>query len=244
MHIVTPTEIAADQVAWEGALEPLGETFGPGLPPSYGLLEGAPRRPRVTLGKPVCWSAEDAMESETGKPWSPPAGDHRYTLLRLACTLHPPGEPRSHYSKATLGAYLRPRSAGAGAVVAHDLYPRRLTAEEKGTFKIGLGPDLKFAGVLDISLLEVGAEIEFPQVFPVVQGYGLGESHAYWQFAHHSGHPLLGCQSVYAVLDAPGEAGGVRLTVELVATLETRFGPLRLGLPEEACVSLSRTIGA
>jgi hypothetical protein len=243
MRIITPTEIDADQVAWEGALEPLDESLGPD-PLARGLLKGAPRRPHVTLGEPAWWSAEEAMESETGKPWAPPASDRLYTLVRLVCTLHPPEDQRSRYSEAELSAYLRPRSAGAGTVVAHDLYPQRLTVEQKGTFKIGLKPDLKFAGVLDISPLHVGAEIEFPQVFPVVQGYGLGESRPYWQFVHHSGHPLLGCQSVYAVVDAPGEAGGVRLTVELVATLETHFGPIRMGLPEEARVSVSRTIGA
>jgi hypothetical protein len=184
------------------------------------------------------------MESETGKPWAPPARDRLYTLVRLVCTLHPPEDQRSRYGEAELSAYLRPRSAGTGAVVAHDLYPQRLTVEQKGTFKVGLGPDLKFASAVGLSFLDVGAEIEFPQVFPVVQGYGLGESRPYWRFAHHAGHPLLGCQSVYAVLDTPGEAGGVRLTVELVATVETRFGPVRMGLPEEARASVSRTIDA
>lgn len=229
MQIITPTEI--EQVAWDGYLEPLGESFKSAM------------RPRVTLGEPAWWPAEAAMESETGKKWTPPASDRRYTLLRLACTLHPPDDARARYSEATLTAFVRPRSAGSGAVVAHDLYPRRLTAEEKGTFKIGLGPELTFAKVLDVSLLEVGAEIEYPQVFPVVQGYGLGESRPYWRFAHHSGHPLEGCQSVYAVLDAPRGADGVRLSVELIATLETRWGPIRLGLPQEAGANVSRTIG-
>lgn len=73
----------------------------------------------------------------------------------------------------------------------------------------------------------------------------MGESHPSWQFAHHAAHPLLGCQSVYAVLDAPGDAGGVRLSVELIATLETRFGGIiRVGLPEEARAHVSRVIPA
>ena len=38
---------------------------------------------------------------------------------------------------------------------------------------------------------------------------------------------------VYVVVAQPG-AGAVRGSVELVVTVETRFGPLRLGLPEEA----------
>jgi len=45
------------------------------------------------------------------------------------------------------------------------------------------------------------------------------------------------------VLDAPQDAGGVRLSVELVATLETRWGPITVGLPQEAQTHLSRTIG-
>jgi hypothetical protein len=229
MRIVTPTEI--ERVAWEGHLEPLAETF-----------KDAPPLPRVTLGEPAWWPAEQAMEGETGKKWTPPPGDRRYTLLRLACSLHPPGDSRARYTEATLTAYLRPRH-GAGTVVAHDLYPRRLTAETQGKVTVGLGPDLKFAQLFEASLFEVGAEIEIHKVFPVVQGYGLGESRPYWQFAHHGANPLLGCQSVYAVLDAPADASGVRLSVELVATLETRYGPIHLGLPEEARARVGQVVG-
>jgi hypothetical protein len=230
MRIITPTEI--EHVAWEGYLEPLRERY----------LARAPS-PGVTLGEPAWWPAEQAMEGETGQKWTPPAGDRRYTLLRLACTLHPPVEARTFHKEATLTAYLRPRHSGvAGTVVAHDLYPQRLTADDKGKFTIGLGPDLKFTPAFEASLFEVGAEIEVHKVFPVIQGYGLGESHPYWQFAHHEARPLLGCQSVYAVLDAPQEAGGVRLSLELVATLETRWGPITVGLPQEAQAHLSRTI--
>jgi hypothetical protein len=182
------------------------------------------------------------METETGKKWAPPASGRRYLLLRLACTLHPPTKGRSRYAEAVLATYLRPVK-GAGQVVAHDLYPQRLTAETQGTFVVGLGPDLKFANLAKVTLLQVGAEIEYRRAFPVIQGYGLGESRVYWRFAHHATHPLLGSQSVYVVLDTPGDAGGVRLSVELVATLETRVGPIRLGLPREARDHTSRTIG-
>jgi hypothetical protein len=228
MKIITPTEI--QDVAWEGRLQPLGGTF----------ME-AERPPRVTIGEPKWWPAEQAMAGETGKTWTPPADGRRYTLLRLACTLHPPEERRTRYSEATLTAYLRPRQ-GAGTVVAHDLHPQRLLAEEKGSLKVGLGPDLKFANALEVSLLEVGAEIEYQQAYPIVQCFGLGEPRPYWRFSRHSSNPLLGSLFVYAVLDAPGDAGGVRLGVELVATIETRFGPIRVGMPEEERASVSRTI--
>lgn len=228
MRIVTPRDI--EEVAWEGYLEPSGEVYRKGV-----------TLPRVTLGEPAWWPAEEALQAETGTAWQPPAGDRRYALLRLACTLHPPREAGDHYTAATLSAYLRPAGGAAGAVVAHDLYPRRLTAERIGTFSVTLGPDLQFGSAVKFGLGEVGAEIEYRQAFPVIQGYGLGESAPYWQFARHAAHPLLGCQSVLAVLAAPGDAGGVRLSVELVVTLETRYGPFRLGLPEEARAHLGRT---
>ena len=229
MRIITPTEI--DQVAWEGYLEPLGQA-----PKRVGDL------PRVTLGQPAWWPAEQALESQTGRKWSQPADGRRYTLVRLACTLHPPVEAYSHYSEATLTLYLRPRTGGA-PVIAHDLYPQRLAAEGKRKFTLGLGPELKFAEVFEAKLAEVGAEIEYQQVFPVIQGYGLGESRLAWSFAHHPAHPLLGSQSVYLVAAAPPTANGIRLSLELIATLETRFGPLRLGPPQEAQAHLSWLIG-
>jgi hypothetical protein len=228
MRIVTPAEL--EQVAWEGELEPLAETFkGPG------------GKARVAIGEPVWWPASRAMESQTGKKWSPPAGDRRYTLVRLACTLYPASEPRTHFAQATLTAFLRP-GHGSQPVLAHDLYPQRLTAESKGKFTVGLKPELKFAQAIDAKLIELGAEIEYVQAFPVIQGYGLGESRPYWQFARHAANPLLGCQSVYVVLSAPQDAGGVRVSVELIAKLETRWGPVHLALPEDAKANLSRAV--
>lgn len=229
MRIITPPTI--ERVAWEGPLEPLAASFRDSIAP-----------PIVTIGEPAWWPAEQAMESETGKKWAPPAGDQRYTLVRLACTLHPPAASRSRYTEATLTADLRPRQ-GERLIVAHDLYPRRLTAETKGSYTVKLGPDLKFADAFEAKLLEVGAEIEYLKVFPVVQSYGLGERRPYWRFEHHSASPLAGCQSVYLVVAAARDAGDIRLGVELVARLETRFGPIRLGLPEEAQAQISRTIG-
>ena len=229
MRINTPEGI--EQAAWEGALESLGETY-----------RGAgPAGPRVTMGEPVWWPAEQALESETGKKWTPPAGGQRYTLVRLSCTLHPPAETRTRYTDVILTAYLRPHTA-VGAAVAHDLYPLRLTAETKSKFTVGLGPELKFSPAVDVKLGEIGAEIEFRRVFPVIQAFGLGESRPYWQFKHDATAPLLGSQSVYMVVAAPEQAGGVRFSVELVATVETRYGPIRVGLPEEARTHLSKLI--
>lgn len=225
MRLVTPDEI--EHVAWDGYLEAAAVTF-----------KGGGTGPRVTLGQPAWWPAEQALENQTGQKWSPPPGDRRFTLIRLACTLHPPTESHSRYSEATLMVYLRPRSGGQ-PVTAFDLFPQRRSAESKRKFSLGLGPDLKFAETFEASLFEVGAEIEYLQAFPVIQGYGLGESQPYWTFAHHAAAPLLGTQSVYLVAAAPAAAGGLRLSLDLSATLETCFGPLRLGPPQSAQTRLS-----
>jgi hypothetical protein len=93
MKIITPTEI--ENVAWEGTLAPLGEWSKVDKPDV-----------RVTIGEPVWWTAEQALEGEINKKWTPPADNRQYLLLRLACTLHPPASQRTRYTEATFGAYL------------------------------------------------------------------------------------------------------------------------------------------
>jgi hypothetical protein len=230
MKITSPTEIT--DVAWEGTLEPLGQVFG-----ATDVL------PRVTLGKPIYWTADQAIEGQTGKKWTPPAAGRVYTLVELTCTLHPLTARGARYTGATLRTYLRPRQ-GTGRVSAYNLYPMRLTEESKTTFSVGLGPDLSFGETIKLGVLDLGAEIEYRKVFPVIQGYGQGQSDPYWTFAHHAAQPLQGCQSVYLVTATPPDAGGVRLSMELIAEVQTKFGPLRVGLPEEARANASATIGA
>ena len=230
MRIITPTAI--EQTAWEGTLEPLAVSFG---------SPTAQPRVNVTLGEPAVWSAEQALAGETGKQWSPPADGKRYALVRLACTLHPLADPQARFSEARLMATLSVEG-GAALIVAHDLYPLRVGADAKGTYTLKLGPELKFADAIDAKLGEVGAEIEYHKVLPVIQGIGLGERQPYWQLAHHAANPLLGSQSVYLVVAAPPNAGRVSVTIALMATIETRFGPFRVGLPDSAQADLVRRI--
>jgi hypothetical protein len=227
MQIVTPNEI--EHVAWEGSLDTMGAVY-----------KGLEALPRVTIGEPATWPAEQAVEIQTGHKWTPPAADRHYTLLRLDCTLHKPADAHARFAEAMLTVDLRPRD-GAGSVLAHDLYPQRVAATDTRKLTLKLGPTLKF-GPVNVNLAEAQTEIQHHNTFPVIQAYGLGESRPYWAFAHHSTNPLLGCQSVYVVLSAPKDAGAVRLQVELVATLETRYGPLRLGLPKSASAQVSREI--
>ena len=92
---------------------------------------------------------------------------------------------------------------------AYSLFPDRLTAENKGEFSVSLGPELKFADKAEIKLGGIGAKIEFKKVFPVIQGYGAGETAPYWIFKSHLSHPLDGTQFVYAVLVDRAGADGI-----------------------------------
>ena len=108
MRIAAGTEI--ERVAWEGALEPLGETYRAAL------------SARVTLGEPVWWSAAEALKSQTGKEWAPPAGGRVYTLVQLTCSLHEPTAARTRYRRATLAATLSPQY-GSGRVFGSKIAP-------------------------------------------------------------------------------------------------------------------------
>ncbi len=217
--------------AWEGPLEPLGESFR--------SSETVPIR--ISIGQPSHWPAAEAVAAKLGQSWQPPAGGQLFTLLSLPFTLHPTGDRWTHYREVRLHTYLRPRRSGA-AVIAHDLFPRRVTADSKRTTRFGLGPDLKFGEKFEVSLLEFGLESETTLAFPVIQAFGEGESAPYWQFSDHGSQPLVGSQRVYLVAAAPPAAAGLRLAVELIATVETRFGPLRLTTPSTAKEALTFSV--
>lgn len=209
-------------LAWDGRLEPLGET-----------LSSTSTPPRISLGKPVVWDVASAVKSELGRDWAPPNGTLAYVLVGLACTLHPLADDNSRYTEAKLEAYLRPRY-GSGTAVAHDLFPMQQTVQDKGKFSVGLTPEFKFVKAIDVKLLEVGVEKEHTAVFPVIQAYGLREPNAYWHFQRHDQFPLQGSQKLYLVAAGPPDAPLV-LRLNLTATVEhRRWGLVRYGSPQSA----------
>lgn len=228
MHFVTPSAI--EHVAWQGEL----------VAPAVTLSGKGPRSIVVTIGQPEVWPAAEALETVVGQKWTPPLGDADFWLLRLACTLRePPGRPT--LTEAQQRLHLRPRNRRADRRTAYafSLFPDRLSVEDKGEVSAQLGPELKFASGAGVSVGEIGATLQLRQVFPVIQSYGAGEPEAGWLFRAHEAYPLDGSQFAYAVLAARAGAGGIRASVELVATVQTQIGPLRLGLPEEAHAHLS-----
>jgi hypothetical protein len=224
MFITTPAEIQS--VAWEG------ELFAPSV--SFG--GGPSKHPFVTIGQTEIWPVDKALENETSKKWTQPLGDAKYWLVRLACTLREP--PHGVViTEATQTLYLRPQpnSAGEKNAYAQNLFPQRLGVEDKTTFNFALGPELGFADGSSIKAGELGATIEYRKVFPVIQAYGLGESTPSWIFKPHAANPLIGCQSVYAVLVARAPATGLRAHVEVTVTTQSAlFGRMKYGTPTEA----------
>lgn len=223
MHFTTPTKIQS--IAWEGELLPSG------------VVKAAlgRQKPVVTIGRAEVWPVEQALEGETGKKWIAPLGNAKFWLARLACTLREP-PAGMEISAATQTLYLRPqpRSAGDGCAYAHNLFPQRLGVEDKSNFTLTLGPELGFADGASVKLGELGATIEYRKVFPVIQAYGMGEAAPAWEFKPHAAYPLLGSQCVYAVLAARAPAAGLRVHVELTVTMQSAFGPLKYGTPQEA----------
>jgi hypothetical protein len=213
--------------AWEGYLEPLGET-----------MRGSGPLPRVSLGEPVTWNAAAALQSELGQTWTPPDPTLAYTLIRLSCTLHPTDERNGRYTEVRLEAPLRIRN-GAGRAVAHDLFPMQQTVQDTGKIAVGLNPELKFAKAIDVKLLEVGVEKNYAATFPVVQAYGLGEADPYWLFQSHDQFPLQGSQKVYLLAAAPPTVR-LRLFLRLIATVKPpRWDIVRYGLSETAVARLT-----
>jgi len=232
MQITTPTEITS--VAWEGAL----------VAPAVSYAAKSPTRLTATIGRPEIWAVAGALENEVGQKWTPPLGDADYWLIRLACTLRDPSG-RQTITEAQQQLSLRPRNSQAGenAAYAYSLYPDRLSVEDKGETSASLGPELKFADGSGFSVAQLGTKIEHRQVFPVVQSYGAGEANPYWIFKPHDAHPLEGSQFVYAVAVARAGAGGIRASLELVVTVETKLGGIiKYGTPQEARAHINFTI--
>ncbi len=227
MPIITPDTIT--DVAWEGALTPRGETL-------MGSSDAV-----ASIGKPVHWDM-NALEKMTDKKWAQPSDGHVYTLVRLACTLHPPSGKFERYRQAKFSVYLRPYKGDTEAL-AYDLMPQQKNVEDSRTYNAVLSPEFNFMGG-SLKAGEIGVEIEHKNAFAIIKAFGIGEPSPYWQFSYHDQAPLEGAQSVYLVVSTPQQSMGIRLGLALEVMVETHFGPLPnpLQTPRAAHTSLSHAI--
>jgi hypothetical protein len=206
------------EAAWTGALETSAVSFS----------KGAGTLPQVSLGQPVWWTDPRKL----GADWVPPAGGQRYIMARFSYTLSP-GEPQRFESVDLTLSFTAPGSAQRP--IAYDLIPGLTTEDQTGKGKFTLDPKLKFANVVEFSGVQAGVEIDLKRAHVVSSIYGLGESDARWEFKARPGHPLVGSQTVFVVLEVPAGAQTTRARVHLSAQVEVPlWGKVRGQLPEEA----------
>jgi hypothetical protein len=209
------------ETAWEGNL----------VPPSGVFAARGKAMPRVSIGKPEWWDGQKIF----GDAWKAPEGSCSYGLARFAFSLRPEG--RQEVRKAELMVDFQPEDGGARPV-AFDLTPRAETEERTGMFTLGISPDFKFSSV-DVTLAKAEATINLRRVFPVITADGIGESTARWVFVSRPAHPLVGSQTVYAIVQLPPGEEAAKVSLFLNAEVATGFGPIKGLLPKDEACDLS-----
>ena len=189
---------------------------------------------RASIGKPFQWADGQLL----GEKWQAPLGGYRYFLLRLAFTLRS-GE-RGKLSSADFCLRLHSQTDLNGIVF--DAYPKELLEEQSRSVTLEIGPNFKL-GSGEASLGKIGTTIDFGVAVPVIHSEGLQESDFCWHYQVHRKHPLGGSRQMYAVVSLPPNMPSSLATLELFATQETRFGPIRLSPPETASANLRWVIG-
>jgi hypothetical protein len=235
MHITVPDGFG--QIAWEGEVA---------TPVDSSVFRDIrdPQAPVLTVGRPEVWNVEDVMPQHTGQVWIPPLGDGHFWLVRVAITLQEP-EGRSRISGAKLSLFIQsdPTVEHAEAY-AFTLIPERVGADTKREWTAVLEPSLKAAEVADVKAGRVGVTMDFSQVYPVIQAFGVGTPYCGWTFQPHPKAPIAGSQFLYVVIAARPAAQRVRISLGFVAEIETKIGLIQLQPPQTSQGYLQFTIPA
>lgn len=229
MRIYTPPDIK--DVAWEGVLIP-----------ATGAVDDCAAVPRVTLAEPAWWSAETLMAHLGTQAWSPPNREWRYVLVRLGFSLQPLRSEGAFVRQAALTATLTPYHAVPEAALVRDLYPHRLTDRGARKYDLHLDKWLRFQNTTPEAPAEAAVGIEYIKTYPVIQGYGAGKCSPYWRFTYDTGRPLVGCQTVYMLVEAPEKTGGVRIDLQLMTEVQTAKTRFSVSLPGQARAQIRRAI--
>lgn len=146
----------------------------------------------ITLGMARVYRVKP--ETERVLPPGVPLLD-RY-LVVLPFTLHPaPGERK--YSNVLFIVNLSNQK-----VTASDLMPRDVFTEEDVKKAYTIGGSVEYQGVG--GTLELGKEITFTRLRPVITAFSEGESDFYWKFASQSDQEVYpGSKRVAAILEVP-----------------------------------------
>jgi hypothetical protein len=214
------------QEAWRGELEPPGGVFA---------TRGG-ELPQVTIGRPNWWPGEAIL----GQNWQAPAGGHRYGLARVSFSLKHPSPKGIKSADFTIQLL----TTGSGEnPVAFDLFPRELKETRKDSMKLSVSPSLKFSEV-EGSLGGLETTLDMTNAAPVITAFGIGEAAVRWNFQSQAAHPLTGSRIVYAIIEVPPSAPGVRVSLRLTARAKRSLGDLVTGATPQADEALTFVLGS
>jgi hypothetical protein len=113
----------------------------------------------------------------------------------------------------------------------YDLFPRDLYEGESRVVSVELGPELK-VGEVSGSLGKISTDLRIGQIEPVIVGwFGAGEREPRWELRPRE-KTLIGIRNVWLWIEVPRECQRARLAVRVSGDVQTRFGPIPVGLKE------------
>ncbi len=181
----------------------------------------------LSIAKPTWWSDQMLM----GQGWTPPSSGRRYGLARFAFSLR--AAERQSVRYVDMVVYLHAKGEGLRPVIC-DMIPKAAKEGQAGIMTVGISPDFKFTAPETAT-----ATLSLPQSIYTVTADGIGENAAHWAFAVRSATPLAGSQIVYALVELMPGVEAARASLQLVAEIETPFGPVRGLLPSSQRLALT-----
>ena len=185
------------------------------------------RLPALSIAKPAWWSDQTLM----GEGWTPPPTGRRYGLARFAFSLRPAERQLPRY--IDLVVYLHAKGEGLRPII-FDLLPQAAKEEHDEAFAMGVSPDFKFTAPENAPVT-----LDLRQSILTVAADGKGENAAHWAFAVRSTSPFAGSQVMYTLVELLPGVEAARASLQLVAEIETPYGPVRGLLPSSQRTALT-----
>lgn len=185
------------------------------------------RLPALSIAKPSWWSDQTLL----GAGWMPPSSGRRYGLARFAFSIRPAERQSVRY--VDMVVYLHAKGDGLRPTI-FDMIPKATKEEQAGILTVGFGSDFKFTAPDN-----AGATLSLRQSIMTATADGVGENAAHWAFAVRSASPLAGSQIMYAIVELMPGVEAARASLQLVAEIETPYGPVRGLLPSSQRNALS-----
>jgi len=113
----------------------------------------------------------------------------------------------------------------------YDLFPRDLYEGESRVVSVELGPELK-VGEVGGSLGKISTDLRIGHIEPVIVGwFGAAEREPRWELRPRE-KTLIGIRNVWLWVEVPRECQRAHLAVRVSGDVQTRLGPIPVGLKE------------